>query len=176
MRGDGHHPGAPASARAGALDTWVDLTSPADDPLDPTAQPPHLVRVRATDLRDAREQYVRLRSDGSAAALLDVEVLLADDARSARARLAELEGIVATRPTTVRYVGTPLGLAGLISDIGSAGVADGVTLQPLAAEGSLTRIARGTVPWLAAHGLVADHGAVARAAALAGIDPAVAAV
>ena len=61
------------------------------------------------------------------AVILDVTVAVAGDFRAAQQALGPLkDGDVAT----VHYVGTVDGLAGLIADIASAEVADGVTLIP----------------------------------------------
>jgi len=57
------------------------------------------------------------------AVILDVTVAVAGDFRSARSVLGPAEH-------TVHYAGTVDGLAGLVSDIAMAGVADGVTLIP----------------------------------------------
>ncbi|WP_234816730.1 MULTISPECIES: hypothetical protein [Mycolicibacterium] len=96
--------------------TWTELT----DGGEPT------VRISAPDLAQARRLRTRIRSeDAGASVVLDVTVAVAGDYRSARRGL-ELAGSEAN----VRYVGTVDGLAGLIADIESAGVADGVTLLP----------------------------------------------
>lgn len=99
--------------------SWTELT----DGSAPTA------RICAPDLNQARRHRTRIRSeDDTVAVILDVTVAVAGDYRSARRGL-ELAGVDAA----VRYVGTPDGLAGLIADIESAGVADGVTLLPAVA-------------------------------------------
>jgi len=80
------------------------------------------VRVAAADLQQARRARTRIRARGDdVAVILDVTVAVASDFRSARSTLG---------PTghTVHYAGTVDGLAGLISDIAMADVADGVTL------------------------------------------------
>lgn len=84
------------------------------------------VRISAPDL--ARARRIRAGVDGDVAVILDVRVAVGADFRSARRALQ-----VATDDANVRYVGTVLGLAGLIADIGAAGVADGVTLVAAAA-------------------------------------------
>ena len=79
------------------------------------------MRVSARDLQQAQRARTRLRhDDGDVAVILDVQVAVAPDVRSAFASLAAADG--------VRYAGTVQGLAGLIADIETAGVADGVTL------------------------------------------------
>lgn len=97
-------------------ETWNELT----DDARPT------VRLSASDLAQARR--LRARIDDGVAVILDVTVAVAADYRSARRTLE-----VAGSEPTVRYVGTVDGLAGLIADIESAGVADGVTLVPATA-------------------------------------------
>lgn len=81
------------------------------------------VRVSAPDLQQARRARARILARGQdVAVILDVTVAVAADFRSARSVLAHSE--------SVHYAGTVDGLAGLVSDIGRAGVADGVTLIP----------------------------------------------
>ena len=80
------------------------------------------VRVVASDLQQARRARARIRARGEdVAVILDVTVAVAGDFRSARSVLGPAEH-------TVHYAGTIDGLAGLISDIARADVADGVTL------------------------------------------------
>ena len=79
------------------------------------------VRIAASDLQQARRARARILARGEdAAVILDITVAVAGDFRSARSVLNHSE--------SVHYVGTVDGLAGLVSDIGRAGVADGVTL------------------------------------------------
>ena len=79
------------------------------------------VRVTASDLQQARRARTRIRARGEdVAVILDITVAVAGDFRSARSVLDHSE--------SVHYAGTIDGLAGLVSDIGRAGVADGVTL------------------------------------------------
>jgi urease gamma subunit len=80
------------------------------------------MRVAASDLQHARRVRERIRARGEdVAVILDVTVAVAGDFRSARSVLGSTEH-------TVHYAGTVDGLAGLISDIARADVADGVTL------------------------------------------------
>jgi urease gamma subunit len=80
------------------------------------------VRVAAPDLQQARRVRARIRARGDdVAVILDVTVAVASDFRSARSVLGSADH-------TVHYAGTVEGLAGLISDIARADVADGVTL------------------------------------------------
>jgi urease gamma subunit len=80
------------------------------------------VRVAASDLQQARKARARIRAGGEdVAVILDITVAVAGDFRSARSVLGPADH-------TVHYAGTVDGLVGLISDIASADVADGVTL------------------------------------------------
>ena len=79
-----------------------------------------LGRVAAPDLQQARRARARIRARGEdVAVILDVTVAVAGDFRSARRVLGPTDH-------TVHYAGTVDGLAGLISDIARAEVADGV--------------------------------------------------
>jgi hypothetical protein len=60
-----------------------------------------------------------------------------------------------TRPDSLRYVGTPGGLAGLIGDVFTAGVADGVTVRPLCAA-TVEDFLGSTLPALARLGVTVD--------------------
>lgn len=94
-----------------------------------TADCAELVRIEAGNLRDAaRREAVARELHPDATLLVDVEVVIAGDAQSARRRLAALDPAT---PATLRYVGTPVGLAGLIADIHTLRIADGVVLIPL---------------------------------------------
>ena len=84
-----------------------------------------IVRVAAADLQQARRARARIRAGSDdVAVILDVTVAVAGDFRSAQRVLGPAD------EGTVHYAGTVDGLAGLISDIASAEVADGVTLIP----------------------------------------------
>jgi len=94
------------------------------------------VRVAAPDLQQARRVRARIRARGEdVAVILDVTVAVAGDFRSARSALGSADH-------TVQYAGTIDGLAGLISDIASAGVADGVTLIAASPRQDLRDLAR----------------------------------
>ena len=96
--------------------------SPTGDWSELTGGDQRTVRVAAPDLQQARRAAARIRADGDdVAVILDVTVAVAGDFRSARSVLGPAQ-------ETVQYAGTLDGLAGLISDISRAGVADGVTL------------------------------------------------
>lgn len=111
-----------------ADEAWSELTS----------GPEPVVRVAAGDLQQARRARDRLRGDdGEVAVILDVTVAVAGDVRAAYASLGSDDS---TRG--VRYAGTVSGLAGLIADIETAGVADGVTLVGGTSTADLTEIGR----------------------------------
>ncbi|MBP1160918.1 hypothetical protein ABIC28_002078 [Rhodococcus sp. PvR044] len=176
LSGAGHHPASAAHTDfripLGLTDYWVDLTAPADPDaqLDLAAIPGTVVRIRAHDLRGAQQQRDRIRADAAAdgrdpdsvTVLLDVEVLLGDDSRSARRELALLDGgLRGVRvPDSISYVGTASGLAGLIADIRAAGVADGVTLLPLVLPRVLDRVVDDVLPLLHERGVTRPSAAL----------------
>jgi hypothetical protein len=152
----GHHPALAAARSTASIDVadrWIDLTA-----RDDVAAQPTIVRVQATDLREAQRRTAEIRSDvaehgGDPAALIvlvDLEVMTACDSRGARKELARLDSMLSAprTPASLLYVGTPTGLAGLIADIHAVNVADGVTLLPLVQPGVLGDIAAETIPWL----------------------------
>lgn len=157
--GDGHHPGANSSPVIGGspnTDTWVDLADTSDSWRE-------VIRVRAVDLRAAQLGCAAAKAEIAAAGrnpdevdvLVDIEVMIAPDAPTARHRLAELDAAAAGKwqPQTMLYVGTPTGLAGLIADMHAVGIADGVTLLPLSLPDVLGHIAFETAPWLESLGV-----------------------
>ncbi|UYP19358.1 hypothetical protein OED52_01925 [Rhodococcus sp. Z13] len=142
-------------------DYWADLTlgRAGDPPLDLTSASPNVVRVRASDLREAGKLRDRVRAEAAAegrdpdsvTVLVDLEVVLASDARTARRRP---DAVRRGGAGTLSYVGTPHGLAGLIADIHAVRVADGVTLVPLDASFTVEHLVDGTLPWLESRGLI----------------------
>lgn len=163
LTASGHHPAIrgrkPLSGPLAASDYWIELTSPRD--LDLIADPPEVVRITASDLREAQRMRAGIRADAIAAGrdpdeitvLLDLDTLLAPTAAIARAELAQLDSSFAELRSAVTYIGTPAGLAGLIADIGAAEVADGVTLRPLSLPGSLELILGEVAELLAGRGV-----------------------
>ncbi|MCV7280825.1 hypothetical protein H7J88_14340 [Mycolicibacterium flavescens] len=114
-------------------DGWSELTD--------GGRPP--VRVSATDLQQARRVRARIRETADdVAVILDVTVAVAADFRSVRDALDPVDG--------VRYGGTVDGLAGLISDIELADVADGVTLLPASPRQDVRAVGRDVLDRLAA--------------------------
>ena len=122
--------------------------------LDTQATGPAIHRVRATDLRRAAAMHDDLSDPaGAVIAVLDVEFLIAPTARAARTEYRN-RGFDKDDATTVRYVGTPGGLAGLIADIGAVGVADGVVLIGLDDGESTELLSSTTLPRLLQDGIV----------------------
>jgi len=112
-----------------------------------------VVRVTAPDLQRAQRARDRIRADrDDVAVVLDVTVAVAGDFRAARLAFAaavrdgQSAGQVAE---TIRYAGTLAGLAGLLDDIESAEVADGVTLIAATPGQDLDRIGREVLRGLA---------------------------
>lgn len=95
------------------------------------------VRVAAADLQQARRARDRIRAADDVAVILDVAVSVAADYRSARRALGGEPG-----GASVQYAGTVDGLAGLLTDIEVAGVADGVTLISAAPRQDLQKLGR----------------------------------
>lgn len=132
---------------------WTEITdaSPTD-----TVQ-----RISASDLREGQQARARARSEAvaagkdadSVAVFLDIEIHIADEARTARREFATSGA--SSVPGSIRYVGTPAGLAGLIADVKAAEVADGVTLIPVGpSKRNFDKVADGVVPWLEDRGVV----------------------
>ena len=114
---------------------WSELTDGAEP----------AVRVSAEDLSQARRTRTRIRAGSDdVAVILDVTVAVADDFRSARSELDSMDG--------VHYAGTVDGLAGLIADIETAGVADGVTLIAASPRQDLRAVGLDVLDWLAVRG------------------------
>ncbi|MGK2879317.1 MAG: hypothetical protein ACSLE6_00500 [Mycobacterium sp.] len=88
------------------------------------------VRFSAPDLKRAQRLRPSIRADEHADAVLDVLVAVAPDFRSA----CRVMAAAPVDDATLRYAGTLDGLAGLVSDIEAAAVADGVTLIPVSPE------------------------------------------
>lgn len=102
------------------------------------------VRVTAPDLQQARRARARIQASGKdVAVILDITVAVAGDFRSARAVLGPADH-------TVHYAGTVDGLAGLVSDIARADVADGVTLIAASPRQDLRDLGRDVLLLLAA--------------------------
>jgi hypothetical protein len=133
---------------------WIELTAHPGGIDGPVETP---IRVQASDLRDAYRKVATARAEvgNEVPTLLDVEVMIAHDSRSARTSLAILDSTLRTvrRPASMLYVGTPSGLAGLIADIHTLGIADGVILRPLLLPGVLVHILDEVVPALYPAGL-----------------------
>jgi hypothetical protein len=108
-------------------------------------------RVHATDLHVAQRQSETLRTEAGPEGrtiFADVEVLVDDDVHAAMRAAALLSQNSSEATSTLRYVGTPRGLAGYIADLHALGIADGVSLIPLRAADSAERIIADVLPML----------------------------
>jgi hypothetical protein len=109
--------------------------------------PECFARVRAADLQVAQRQSAKLRAeagDEACTVFVDVEVLVDTDVRAALHAAEQL----GAGTETLRYVGTPRGLAGFIADLHTLGIADGVTLLPLRAADNVDRMISEVLPML----------------------------
>jgi hypothetical protein len=113
--------------------------------------PECFARVRAADLRDAQHQSARVRADAGGdgcTVFVDVEVLVDSDVRAELHAAEQLGKTSGAAGATLRYIGTPHGLAGFIADLHTLGIADGVTLIPLRAADNAQRIINDVLPML----------------------------
>jgi urease gamma subunit len=116
--------------------------APSGDWSELTEGDQRTVRIAASDLQQARRARARILARGEdVAVILDITVAVAGDFRSARSVLDHSE--------SVHYAGTVDGLAGLVSDIGRAGVADGVTLISASPREDLRELGRDVLHRLA---------------------------
>lgn len=87
------------------------------------------LRIRGVALSDIARKSARARRDHPEVdVVVDIDVVIADEASTARAMVDSEHG--ETGDSTLLYVGTPAGLAGLITDIHALGIADGAVLIP----------------------------------------------
>jgi urease gamma subunit len=120
--------------------------APSGDWTELTDGDQRTVRVAASDLQQARRVRARIRARGEdVAVILDVTVAVAGDFRSARS-------VMGPADHTVYYAGTIDGLAGLLSDIARADVADGVTLIAASPREDLRDLGRDVLRRLASRG------------------------
>jgi len=111
-----------------------------------TEAPGDLVRIRAVDLRDLAHKTAAIREDAPHVdVVVDIDVMIAADARSARAAMASAG---CQGSGTLLYVGTPAGLSGLIADIHAVGIADGAVLVPFDSNGVADLIRDAVLPEL----------------------------
>ncbi|MCV7154895.1 hypothetical protein [Mycolicibacterium pyrenivorans] len=91
---------------------------------------PAFVRVRGRDLREVAQRAATAREQHpDVDVLVDIDVMIAPTAPAARELLASVTSCQSS--DTLLYVGTPAGLAGLVSDLHALGIADGAVLLPL---------------------------------------------
>jgi hypothetical protein len=101
------------------------------------AHPALIRRIRQPELRGGIRERGQMRADwehlgndpADLVVALEIDVLIADDAATARAELLRLGE--SRFGDTVRYIGTANGLLTLILDIYTAEVADAVILRPI---------------------------------------------
>lgn len=106
-----------------------------------------VTRVRATDLRRLARQVAAARAEHPGRDVIaDINVVIADEARCARAALAESTDLSAA--DTLLYVGTASGLAGLIADMYALRLTDGAMLIPLLGQEMLELIRNEVLPRL----------------------------
>lgn len=87
-------------------------------------------RVRGTDLRRVAHCAGLAREEHPGVDILvDIDAMVEADAAAARARVAAQ--IHPPCSDTLLYIGTPAGLAGLITDMYALGICDGAVLRPL---------------------------------------------
>jgi hypothetical protein len=134
---------------------WVELTAPR-------GAAPETVRITSPDLRAAQRATTEIHADagrtgGEVAVLVDLDAMIAHDVRTAMVQMDRYDAHTGgpTRPDCLRYVGTPGGLAGLIGDVFTANVADGVTVRPLSSA-TLDDFLGFTLPALARFGVTVD--------------------
>ncbi|MFV9452322.1 hypothetical protein ACNJ7E_02455 [Rhodococcus sp. NM-2] len=163
LNGHGHHPALSIDPRAGRPESrWVDLRRADDDgglPHDHAT----IVRIQAADMAQAHRERATLRSEIQAkgghpddiAVLVDIAVLIAPEARTARKELMTLDSTLpGPRPSeSLEYIGTPIGLASLIADLYVVGVVDGVTLLPMSEPAVLDHVVNESLPWLTLRGV-----------------------
>lgn len=153
--GGGRHPAASVGPE---LDVTSAGRSGRNAVVRRVSEIPGAFRLRSEDLGAAQTMTRRLKAHESQAGrdlselvvLLEIEVLISSDSAAARAELRELDAQMPapSSPNTVRYVGTPRGLASLIADIHTVGVADGVILVPLVTDRTCALIEHVVTPLL----------------------------
>lgn len=123
----------------------VAVTVTDEESLEFAVQRADLVRIRADDVLAASETAARIRAAAHGRpvfVLLDVDVLLGDDAAADLAQLEEWAG-EPYRSGTVVHVGTPASLLQFLGDVTGL---DGVTLRPLALPSTLPRLVDNVLP------------------------------
>lgn len=129
-------------------DSWRSLTRM---PLGSKGESGGTVRITAPTLGDAqRLGGAEAAAERQSAVLVDLHVVLASDARTARGLVRDhcvIGAMSASRPS-IDYVGTPTGLVGLITDMHTLGICDGVTLLVPPLDSILAAIAESVLPCL----------------------------
>ncbi|WP_431233047.1 hypothetical protein ACQ856_27695 [Mycolicibacterium psychrotolerans] len=111
-------------------------------------------RIRGVDLGDVARKSARARiTHPDRGVVADIDVVIASDAATARGLVDGSFDESAGK--TIVYVGTPAGLAGLIADIYTLGIADGAVLIP-SGQGVAELIHDAVLPALQMMDLLAD--------------------
>ncbi|WP_164478552.1 hypothetical protein [Mycolicibacterium stellerae] len=158
LNSSGHHPAATTETVA---ERWIELGA-SRAAIGP------VVRVSATDLRDAARRARALRADAARQAIaapvifLEVGVLIDPEPRRALRALARLDRET-DQTASLRYVGSPRGLAGFAADIHALDIADGIAVLPLTMPGSATHVIDGLLEALAEMGFESAPEAVGAA-------------
>lgn len=98
-------------------DLWID-------------SPREFLRVQGSDLRRVAQRAASAREEYPGVDVLaDIDVMIDGDAAGARDKMAAAH--IVPRADALTYVGTPAGLAGLITDLHALGICDGAVLRPL---------------------------------------------
>lgn len=88
------------------------------------------IRICGSDLREVAQRASASREDHPGVdVLVDIDVVVAATAAAARDLVDTVDAV--WRAGTLRYIGTPAGLAGLINDVHALGITDGAILRPL---------------------------------------------
>lgn len=119
--------------------------------------------LHAQDLAAAQRERRRILSestDETPLVLLRIEAVVAETFSQAHMKSAECCRAGTTEPPTIRYVGTPVGLAGLIADVAAADVADGVVIVSLPLSEPPIAILQQTIPWLQQRDLIGSISAM----------------
>ncbi|PYE12465.1 hypothetical protein DFR67_12249 [Williamsia limnetica] len=143
----------PDSSGTWSHDTWQLLSRTAARSIDRFGD---VTRAAAATLGDAQKLGSRGAIAHKPAVLVDLHVVVADDAGTARRCVRDnaVVGLTAASRPSIGYVGTSAGLVGLITDMHTLGICDGVTLLVPPLDPVLAVVADSVLPSLRASGVV----------------------